>query len=689
MERLDLVDFSGGLDNFNPTKLVAPNKGVDFTNVNPNYLGLYPSNRITLDAEDTEAPLEELDYPIYLTWKNIIRSFSEGKNFYVWGAIFGGFLYYAKSNDPALYKADASGDTSTNYNEGVQQVYTYSDAYSSPANMLGTCTDFTLSDHTFYFSTVTPDGESPYVASNVQSLNNCQGAYVNVTLKPTATYRRLIGYKKGGTVTTTARRLFDVTIPTVAQMESGGTESGGIWSNPSYPYVQMILANASGGSITEAITFYKSSPNNIRVVSLHEQTVTTPYANTFAAGITLDVGTPVIPTYNFNRLFLTAFRGSLFATPNSSFVDGVATGTDVLYFSEAEEPEVWAQTNYIQFPDFITGLAVGYAGMFVFFAASIYLVSGQGEPFTVDLVSDSIGCNNFRTIQVIGDVVVFNSNKGLAVISGLNVNLVSDRRVDISSIDTVNSVQMATHENDLYLLFSFPYLWILNITDYSIKRYTSRYTDEYIVSAYYDRTVSKAKFLSNSYTDASLATVARNSTYVNTPLDTYDEISYKSPDLLLDNQAVKRLHSIIIDSTNVTGSTDGIITVYSKSDDTERSSESFTLATGGLEKFTLLMDKPVDSLQIGYTGTNGVNSISVNYDSLSIMGRTKLFSTIKIYHEKACTFEVYDSSNNLLSTHTLPKSVIGETTIKLVTPTVAYYIYIIEITKRITDYEVG
>jgi hypothetical protein len=694
MERLDLVDFSGGLDNFNPPKLVGVTQGVDYTNINPEFKGLYPS-----DSLDNIYTGNAWDYGSTISWSHgSIHINRADKNFDMWSTVLAGHLYYSRSNSKILYYQDSGGSSYNDYNKSLSSF-----SYVAVGTNLGidtvACSDAVSSNaHKFYGTTIANDRPMPFSTRQTVDGKDCEGFNIYATFNTgsdTTANRHIKIYKNGGTVSGSGALLIvDMTIPDVADMKSGGTLDGsGAWTNPAYPNVAMI--DAGGGSTSYNVSFNENTPASVNFYRVHEDNneANAPY-NTVAnqeiyisvADILLD--TSIVDEYKY---FLTYYKGCLFSVPSTSFTDGKALGTDILYYTEPDNPNAWLGTNFIQFPGLITGLALSYAGVFVFLENAIYLVSGNAEPWQVDIVSSSIGCSSDRTIRVIDNTIVFMSNKGLATINGNSLTLVSDKKVDMDSTNS-NAVQMATTAPYTYLIFSYPYLWILDMTLYAIKRFSLSAEFESAVSMYYNKSTNKTVINTTRFGNSNLNTPQSGYSYHYGSDGDYETISYKSPELLINNTSRKRLHSLVVDSTYVDVDL-GTITIDKIISGSIDESEDLVITQNGLQSFYFKARRPYDSIQISYTGRSGINSISLSFDTLSLSGNKTFFTEITVEHSDACQFDVRDEEDNQVSFFNIAKSLAGSTKLMLHKPAAARYLYISEITFEgvyyITDYKVA
>jgi len=141
----------------------------------------------------------------------------------------------------------------------------------------------------------------------------------------------------------------------------------------------------------------------------------------------------------FGIYYLTEYNGRLFGAEGSK-----------LYFSAKGNPDSWYVYDWLPFPDVITGIAKTPGGLLVMGRHWTYSLMGNDpRSFTLNSVSNIIGCKHCNSIAYINDKAVWLSDKGIAVSNGFSIELITQAKIEqVSDFDPLG----AFSTNDRYFL---------------------------------------------------------------------------------------------------------------------------------------------------------------------------------------------------------------------------------------------
>ena len=140
--------------------------------------------------------------------------------------------------------------------------------------------------------------------------------------------------------------------------------------------------------------------------------------------------------------YLTQNRGTFFG----------AVDTKVYFSQSVGNPNYWPQSNYLEFAEQITGLALSSSGLIVFTRKETHLISGlASNNFTQYLLSSSIGCISHNSIAPKDGGALFVSEEGISFVSGSKVDTIAKYELGRQSLDVVNAV---VHHNNYYCQLS-------------------------------------------------------------------------------------------------------------------------------------------------------------------------------------------------------------------------------------------
>lgn len=128
----------------------------------------------------------------------------------------------------------------------------------------------------------------------------------------------------------------------------------------------------------------------------------------------------LLNTYNNSKppstlRFITEYNNSLFACLDTQ-----------LWFSEPGTVDVWKSTNWIQFPEHITGLGATSNGLLVFSRNKTWIIVGEdANSYSKYLLSNDQGCVTHNTIQFTDNVLLWYSLDGICSSNGGAVDVIS------------------------------------------------------------------------------------------------------------------------------------------------------------------------------------------------------------------------------------------------------------------------
>ena len=176
---------------------------------------------------------------------------------------------------------------------------------------------------------------------------------------------------------------------------------------PTDPSVDAIKLYRMGGTLTDFFhvvdlainsTEYNDSKTDTEV--LNEEGLLNTYSN-------------IKPPSTLR--FITEYNNSLFACLDTQ-----------LWFSEPGIVDTWKSTNWIQFPEHITGLGATANGLLVFSRNKTWIIVGEGaNSYSKYLLSNDQGCVTHNTIQFTDNVLLWYSLDGICSSNGGAVEVIS------------------------------------------------------------------------------------------------------------------------------------------------------------------------------------------------------------------------------------------------------------------------
>ena len=176
---------------------------------------------------------------------------------------------------------------------------------------------------------------------------------------------------------------------------------------PTDPSVDAIKLYRMGGTLTDFFhvvdlainsTEYNDSKTDIEV--LNEEGLLNTYSN-------------IKPPSTLR--FITEYNNSLFACLDTQ-----------LWFSEPGVVDTWKSTNWIQFPEHITGLGATANGLLVFSRNKTWIIVGEdANSYSKYLLSNDQGCVTHNTIQFTDNVLLWYSLDGICSSNGGAVEVIS------------------------------------------------------------------------------------------------------------------------------------------------------------------------------------------------------------------------------------------------------------------------
>jgi hypothetical protein len=176
---------------------------------------------------------------------------------------------------------------------------------------------------------------------------------------------------------------------------------------PTDPSVDAIKLYRMGGTLTDFFhvvdlainsTEYNDSKTDTEV--LNEEGLLNTYSN-------------IKPPSTLR--FITEYNNSLFACLDTQ-----------LWFSEPGIVDTWKSTNWIQFPEHITGLGATANGLLVFSRNKTWIIVGEDtNSYSKYLLSNDQGCVTHNTIQFTDNVLLWYSLDGICSSNGGAVDVIS------------------------------------------------------------------------------------------------------------------------------------------------------------------------------------------------------------------------------------------------------------------------
>jgi len=140
-----------------------------------------------------------------------------------------------------------------------------------------------------------------------------------------------------------------------------------------------------------------------------------------------------------------------------------AVGSKFYYSRDVGNPNYWPETNYINFPDTITGVWATHMGMLVFTYYQTFIITGTtANAFVKQPLDSTQGCINYNSIANYANSLLFLSNDGICTVSGGKVLVMSKIKLGKQTYSSVNAV---VHDEVYYL----------QLADNSILTYDLRY----------------------------------------------------------------------------------------------------------------------------------------------------------------------------------------------------------------------
>ena len=176
---------------------------------------------------------------------------------------------------------------------------------------------------------------------------------------------------------------------------------------PTDPSVDAIKLYRIGGTLTDffhvvdlAINSIEYNDSKTDIEVLNEEGLLNTYSN-------------IKPPSTLR--FLTEYNNSLFACLDTQ-----------LWFSEPGVVDTWKSTNWIQFPEHITGLGATANGLLVFSRNKTWIIVGENaSSYAKYLLSNDQGCVTHNTIQFTDNVLLWYSLDGICSSNGGAVDVIS------------------------------------------------------------------------------------------------------------------------------------------------------------------------------------------------------------------------------------------------------------------------
>lgn len=127
-----------------------------------------------------------------------------------------------------------------------------------------------------------------------------------------------------------------------------------------------------------------------------------------------------------------------------------ATSGSRLIYTNIGTPDYWPATNFIDFPKFLTGIAVTPIGLLVFDRFSTWLITGTGPlAFAKQQLTGSQGCTNGDTIVNVQGAAWWASTDGICVSDGGSVVVYTRPKLGKQGfLDAINAV---VYDDEYYL----------------------------------------------------------------------------------------------------------------------------------------------------------------------------------------------------------------------------------------------
>jgi len=136
--------------------------------------------------------------------------------------------------------------------------------------------------------------------------------------------------------------------------------------------------------------------------------------------------------------FLTEFNGALFGSIDST-----------LWFSNPGTVDQWLETNWIAFPEHITGLGVTQNGLLVFSRNKTWILVGDSlATYSKYLLNGNQGCVSHSTISYVENNLLWYSLDGICLSQGGAIELLSWQKLGKLII---NPITAETYENQYFL----------------------------------------------------------------------------------------------------------------------------------------------------------------------------------------------------------------------------------------------
>lgn len=144
---------------------------------------------------------------------------------------------------------------------------------------------------------------------------------------------------------------------------------------------------------------------------------------------------------------------------------------DKLWYSNIGQPAYWPATNFIDFPDDITGIASIQGGLIVFTMYKAYLITGTSpETFSKQLLDGEQGCISHYSIKYTDNNLLWLSNDGICATTGGMINVISLPILGIMNLQGFNNCEV--YERGYYmsyadgiLVFDFKYNTMVKFID--------------------------------------------------------------------------------------------------------------------------------------------------------------------------------------------------------------------------------
>ena len=136
--------------------------------------------------------------------------------------------------------------------------------------------------------------------------------------------------------------------------------------------------------------------------------------------------------------FLTEYNAALFGAIDS-----------IVYFSNVGLVDQWAEYNYIEMPEHITGFGVTQNGLLIFSRNKTWILTGNSlSTYSKYLLNGNQGCVSHNTIAYVANNLLWYSLDGICTSTGSNIELLSWPKLGKL---VINPICAKVYENQYYL----------------------------------------------------------------------------------------------------------------------------------------------------------------------------------------------------------------------------------------------